>query len=93
MEDGGEALILPIEFLNSRHPTGMPSHSVRLKVNAPIMMLRNLNPRAGLTNGTRLIVTKLMVIVKLIFFVYLFIQNNNKLSQPFDETYSIIFAI
>ncbi|XP_021959226.1 uncharacterized protein LOC110855114 [Folsomia candida] len=63
IEDGTEqdAVFYPTEFLNGLHPSGMPPHILRLKVGAVIMLLRNLNTKRGLCNGTRLIVTKLQV--------------------------------
>jgi len=42
------------EFLNSLRFAGLPPHVLRLKVGAPVMLLRNINPRVGLYNGTRL---------------------------------------
>jgi ATP-dependent DNA helicase PIF1 len=49
----------PPEFLNSLTPSGMPSHELILKKGAIIMLLRNLNSKRGLCNGTRLILTDL----------------------------------
>ena len=51
----------PSEFLNSITLSGMPPHSMTLKVGAPVILLRNLRagPGNGLRNGTRLIIQKL----------------------------------
>ncbi|XP_068323274.1 uncharacterized protein [Pyrus communis] len=43
------------EFLNSITPGGLPTHKLTLKLGAPIMLLRNIDPKTGLCNGTRLI--------------------------------------
>ncbi|KAH7512984.1 hypothetical protein FEM48_Zijuj12G0148300 [Ziziphus jujuba var. spinosa] len=43
------------DFLNMLVPNGFPPHELRLKVNCPVMLLRNINPSEGLCNGTRLI--------------------------------------
>ena len=53
----------PSEFLNSITLSGMPHHSMTLKVGAPVILLRNLRagPGSGLQNGTRLIILKLGV--------------------------------
>ena len=48
----------PNEFLNTLNPPGLPSFKLELKVGAPIMLLRNIAPKDGLCNGTRLIVVK-----------------------------------
>ena len=45
----------PLEFLNSLTPNGLPPPQLRLKINCPIMLLRNLDPSNGLCNDTRLI--------------------------------------
>ena len=47
------------EFLQSVHLPGLPPHQLRLKVGAPVMLLRNINPAVGLCNGTRLLITRL----------------------------------
>jgi len=47
------------EFLNSLRTSGLPNHSITLKVGTPIMLLRNLDQSEGLCNGSRLIVTRL----------------------------------
>ena len=44
----------PPEFLNSLDLSGLPSHRLVLKVGSPIMLLRNLNAKEGLCNGTQL---------------------------------------
>ena len=50
---------LTTEFLNSLATSGMPNHSIKLKIGSPIMLLRNLDQTQGLCNDTRLIVTRL----------------------------------
>uniref|UniRef100_K3YLZ3 ATP-dependent DNA helicase n=1 Tax=Setaria italica TaxID=4555 RepID=K3YLZ3_SETIT len=43
----------PQEILNSLAPNGLPPHVLKLKVNCPIILLRNIDPANGLCNGTR----------------------------------------
>ncbi|XP_049342917.1 uncharacterized protein LOC125807240 [Solanum verrucosum] len=43
------------EYLYTLTPIGLPPHRLELKENAPIMLLRNLDPSSGLCNGTRMI--------------------------------------
>ena len=47
-----------VEYLNSLTPNGFPPHRLLLKPGMPLMLLRNLNPREGLCNGTKLIFEK-----------------------------------
>ncbi|CAH2093992.1 unnamed protein product [Euphydryas editha] len=42
----------PAEFLNTLKPLGFPTHILRFRFGAPIMLLRNINP-PELCNGTR----------------------------------------
>ncbi|XP_076943105.1 uncharacterized protein LOC143613221 [Bidens hawaiensis] len=52
--------LYPIEYLNLLDIKSLPPHILELKVGAPIILLRNLNPLEGLCNGTRLIITQLL---------------------------------
>ena len=44
-----------VDFLNTFTPNGLPPYKLLLKFDAPIILLRNLDPTKGLCNGTRLI--------------------------------------
>lgn len=58
-EDGHAAQFFETEVLHSISINGIPPHRLVLKKGAPVMMVRNLNPDAGLCNGTRLRVVEL----------------------------------
>jgi len=56
--DPSQALLYPVEFLNSLEHTGIPPRKLELKVGLPIILLRNLYS-SGLCNGARLCVKNL----------------------------------
>ncbi len=58
--DQEEINYFPLEFLNSLNPSGMPPHKLLLKVGSVVMLLRNLNQKKGLCNGTRMIIKRLL---------------------------------
>nr|GEX84876.1 uncharacterized protein [Tanacetum cinerariifolium] len=45
--------IYTTEFLNGLRMSSIPNHSIMLKIGTLIMLMRNINQRAGLCNGTR----------------------------------------
>jgi len=53
--DQRAAALYPTEFLNALNLSGIPPHELKLKLNCPIMLMRNLNALGGLCNGTRMI--------------------------------------
>lgn len=55
--------LYPQEYLNKLEFSGVPTHELLLKINTPIMLLRNINQKEGLCNGTRLIVSQLLPFV------------------------------
>ncbi|XP_076929273.1 uncharacterized protein LOC143593561 [Bidens hawaiensis] len=57
-EDFDPQLYSP-DLLNGLKMSGMPNHKLALKVGVPIMLLRNINHKKGLCNGTRLQVVSL----------------------------------
>ncbi|KAJ1549230.1 hypothetical protein HK096_000304, partial [Nowakowskiella sp. JEL0078] len=40
--------LYPIEVLNTLSPSGFPIHKLKLKIRAPILLIRNLSPKTGL---------------------------------------------
>ena len=52
--DAADANKYPIEVLNQLSEPGLPLHKLMLKEGCPVMLLRNLDPKRGLCNGTRL---------------------------------------
>ena len=47
------------EYLNTIKLPGLPPHLLELKIDTPVVLLRNLDPANGLCNGTRLQVSKI----------------------------------
>lgn len=43
---------IPQEYMNSLNISGIPPHALQLKLNIPVMLLRNFSPAKGLSNGT-----------------------------------------
>lgn len=58
-DDVDETANYPTEFLNSLEPDGLPPYRLTLVVGSVVMLLRNLDPKIRLCNGTRLVVTEL----------------------------------
>lgn len=59
-EKGDTEILYPPEYLNRLNFNNFPTHSLELKVGAPVMLLRNINQMAGLCNGTRMIIRQLL---------------------------------
>lgn len=55
-EDEHSQMLFPTEFLNSIELTGLPPHNLNLKIGAPVILLRNIDPTRGLCNGTRMMI-------------------------------------
>ena len=51
----GDGDLYPTEMLNSLQPQGLPSHKLVLRPGAVLRLMRNLNPKDGLCNGTRMV--------------------------------------
>lgn len=53
-DDDNEINNYPVEFLNSLTISGLPPHKLVLKVNCIVLLIRNLNTKEALVNGTRM---------------------------------------
>jgi hypothetical protein len=51
--------LYPVEFLNKIFESGLPLHKLSLKINQPVILMRNLSQAEGLNNGTKLIIRQL----------------------------------
>ncbi|XP_053213896.1 ATP-dependent DNA helicase PIF1-like [Panonychus citri] len=60
VDDGsGSNINYPTEYLDTLEISGLPPHKIKLKKGVVVILLRNLNLNAGLTNGTRLSVNEM----------------------------------
>nr|XP_043619665.1 uncharacterized protein LOC122591462 [Erigeron canadensis] len=59
-DHGDTEILYSTEYLNLISFNGLPPHRLELKVNTPVMLLRNVNQTEGLCNGTRLLITQLL---------------------------------
>lgn len=50
---------MPVEVMESINPSALPPHELKLKVGSVVIVMRNLNVRESICNGTRLLVTRL----------------------------------
>ncbi|KAG5551188.1 hypothetical protein RHGRI_009575 [Rhododendron griersonianum] len=57
----------PNEYLNSLDPTGLSHFKLELKVDYPIILLKNIVPKDGLCNGTRMMVVRRQFPVRLVY--------------------------
>jgi len=58
-DNGNDINNYPVEFFNSLIISGLPPHKIILKVNCIVLLIRNLNTKEALVNGTRMCI-KLM---------------------------------
>jgi ATP-dependent exoDNAse (exonuclease V) alpha subunit len=54
-----DSMNYPVEFLNRCSPSGLPSHTLAIKVGMPLIILRNIDVENGLCNGTKVYVLEL----------------------------------
>ena len=60
LEDYRDVMRFNTEYLNSVCPNGFPRHLLTLKPGIPLMLLRNISPKEGLCNGTKLIFQQIL---------------------------------
>ena len=54
LENYQDGMRFNVEYLNTLCPNGFPRHLITLKPGMPLMLLRNISPKDGLCNGTKL---------------------------------------
>ena len=60
LENSADLMRFNTEYLNTLNPNGFPRHKIPLKTGMPLMLLRNLSPKQGLCNGTRLVFRRIV---------------------------------
>jgi len=58
-DDPEKSHLYSAEFMQSINSYGLPPHKLTLKIGAPVMLIKNLDQKKGLCNGTRLIVKEI----------------------------------
>lgn len=58
-DNGALSDSLSPEYLNSLNPSSLPPYELRLRLNAVVILIRNLDIEEGLCNGTRLLISKM----------------------------------
>lgn len=58
--DPADAANFSLEYLHRQQPSGMPPHKLTLKVGVVVMLMRNIDPTNGLSNGTRLTIVRML---------------------------------
>ena len=53
-DNGNDINNYPVEILNSLTISGLPPHKLVLKINCIVLLIRNLNTKEALVNGTRM---------------------------------------
>ncbi|XP_023741571.1 uncharacterized protein LOC111889660 [Lactuca sativa] len=59
VHDQFDANLYSLDVLNGMKVSGLPNHKLVLKIGVPVMLLRNIDEKNGLCNGTRLQVISL----------------------------------
>jgi hypothetical protein len=59
LSDDGDAYRQPDEVLKAIELASLPPSRMELKIGCPVILMRNLSPKDGLCNGTRLIILKI----------------------------------
>ena len=60
LEDYRDIMRFNMEYVNTLCPNGFPRHVISLKPGMVIMLLRNISPKEGLCNGTKLIYERIL---------------------------------